>query len=306
MNLLLLGLSNAGKSTFIAAINEAVAVGNSKNIFSRSRIEGDITYINSLSKDFRSGNPVKHTNTESRQSVTLHLTSKEGHEFTLVSPDLAGENFVNWYEHRTCLPSDWQTVATCNGVLLFINPNEILELISLNDANATLTPPLSEGENESEAEPGSTAKAQEDSNDPNLGEQDEAEDENGTIGVPETTACTLVELIQMVSLMIDTRPLSIGVIVSAWDELDDCGLLPSAWVKAQLPLLWQFLKANPDRFNHFFVGLSSYGGNPDEGLSEELLKLNPADRILVQFDSIRTSDPSLIIRELISSKGDCF
>lgn len=84
----------------------------------------------------------------------------------------------------------------------------------------------------------------------------------------------LVELLQSVIYLVP-HSLNIRFVVSAWDivekEFKGDKLTPEGYIKTKLPLLYQYLMCNAERFNYEIWGVSAQGGDFND--EEDLQKL---------------------------------
>src|SRR5690606_8159520 len=102
------------------------------------------------------------------------------------------------------------------------------------------------------------------------------------------TQVLLVDLLQLISERAKT-PLRMGVVVSAWDRVQDIFDSPKKFLSSRYPLLDQFLETNTDSFEFCVRGLSSTGGQlPDD--AERLKKLPVSERVSVVSEDSTTRD----------------
>jgi hypothetical protein len=88
----------------------------------------------------------------------------------------------------------------------------------------------------------------------------------------------------------------LAVIVSAWDLVGQSAGSPSNWLATRLPLLSQYLRANPDRFATRIFGVSAQGGDLTRDGERLLLEDVPARRIVVVEDTSETHDLTAPVR----------
>jgi hypothetical protein len=201
-------------------------------------------------------------------------------------PDLPGESFNHQWTERTWSADFDAQVREADGFLLFVSPDyssrtlisEAMRRIPKRaSARASGTAPQTERKWDSRAAP---------------------------------TQSKLVEVLQFLA---DTRelrgPSSVAIVVSAWDRAErqtaadgTQARRPEAWVRAHLPLLWQYVTANPDLFRTRWYGVSAQGG--DLNAPEELVKLQSfgftSERIrVVEEDGDESHDPTRPLRWLL-------
>jgi hypothetical protein len=111
------------------------------------------------------------------------------------------------------------------------------------------------------------------------------------------TQVKLVDLVQaLVREPFSLPRVQIAVIVSAWDLVSESAASPAAWLAARLPLLDQYLRANPERFAARIFGVSAQGGDLARD-GERLLRQDvPARRIVVAEDASQSHDLTAPVR----------
>ena len=194
----------------------------------------------------------------------------------LCIPDMSGELFASHWETRRCTTSFADLVQEVGGCLLFLHPEKLNETLWIADANATY----------------------EDWSGDEVGEEEEAEDSAGSSWDPRTTP-TQVQMVELLQFMagLSGRQLRLALIVSAWDLITE-PVTPAQWVEKRLPLLWQFIVANPALYSVSFMGVSRPGGPRTDAT---LLDHNTAShRIRIHAPGGRENDISHPIRWLMS------
>lgn len=237
-NLLFIGLPGSGKTTFLAALWHVLSDGSSATTLKLTKLSGDRTYLNQITKEWRECSQVPRTNPQSEQVVVLHLDGDDFGSFDLSIPDLAGEAFKQQLTDRRISRHHDAFVQAATGVMLFLHPDvqKGTQLTVARQLEATLP-----GGREGETSAPSTV--------PNTWS-------------PETLPhqAKFVELLQLL-LERAQRKLRIAVVVSAWDLVENLGRPPHAFISQQLPLLQQFLEANEDLLEHAVFGVSAQGGD---------------------------------------------
>jgi hypothetical protein len=72
----------------------------------------------------------------------------------------------------------------------------------------------------------------------------------------------LVELLQLLRLPpLDIGPRRLVLMLAAWDKARSTTLTPDQYLRDKLPLVWQYLEANLDRWTWRVVGISAQGGD---------------------------------------------
>lgn len=262
-NVLFIGLPGSGKTTFLAALWHVLSDGGSATTLRLTKLSGDRTYLNQITKEWRECSQVPRTNLQSEQVVILHLDGDDFGAFDLAIPDLAGEAFKQQLTDRRISRHHDAFVQAATGVTLFLHPDvrKGTQLTVARQLEATL--PGGQNGDTNVASTGQNAWS------PEL--------------LPHQAK--LVELLQFL-LERTQRKLRVAVVVSAWDLVEDLGKTPHTFISRELPLLQQFLEANDDRLEHAVFGVSAQGGDiTDASEKQSLLELDDAlKRIKVRQD----------------------
>jgi len=280
-NLLFIGLPGSGKTTFLAALWHVLTDRSSATSLKLTKLSGDRTYLNQITKEWRECSQVPRTNLQTEQVVVLHLDGDGFGAFDLSIPDLAGEAFKQQLTDRRMSRHHDAFVQEATGVMLFLHPDvqKGTQLTAARRIEAALG-----GNHESDA---STASAG-----------------ANTTWSPEMlpTQVMLVELLQFL-LERTQRKLRVAVVVSAWDLVDGLGP-PHEFVARELPLLQQFLEANDDLLEHSIFGVSAQGGDITvEAEKQTLLNLDDAlKRIKVRQEQQTDQDITKPIAWLLGGR----
>lgn len=249
--LMLMGLPAAGKTTFLAALWHLVESKDVPSDLTLDRMEGDRSYLNLIRDQWLSCLPLERTDPETEQTVRLALRPKAGGEaFELLVPDLAGESYRAQWRDRLCRPADAAQAAVAQGMLLLVSSrvNKPTLLSDVLRAIEALQEPM-----QKKAAAGKP---------PQMKPWD-----------PER-APTQVQLVDLVQHVVAARSLrrmlKVAVLVTAWDLIPSPPA-PDVWMASELPLLDQYLRANPEWINLRVYGLSAQGG--DYGDAEKKRKM---------------------------------
>jgi hypothetical protein len=160
-----------------------------------------------------------------------------------------------------------------SGVLLFVHPNTVVEPVRIDE----VTPIIEE-----------------------IGQTSDATDDGAPRSWDADRVPTQVKLVDLVQALV-REPFAlphvqIAVIVSAWDLVGESAGSPSNWLATRLPLLSQYLRANPDRFATRIFGVSAQGGDLTRDGERLLLEDVPARRIVVVEDASQTHDLTAPVR----------
>lgn len=267
-SIVVMGLPGSGKTTFLAALWQLV--------FNRERAtqltfdglaRGNYEHLNAIAARWRNAQMQERTLVGGNKIVSINMQDQQGHPAQITFPDVAGEAYRQMWEDRECEEGVSDTLRHGN-VLLFIHANEIKAPLWVADivaqTRALNLPP------ESEETPVSWQ--------PHL-------------------SPTQVQVVGLLSLLmsppLDLGPRRVVVMLSAWDKARDERLSPVEFLRAKLPLLYQYLISNNNQWEWKVCGVSAQGGDYDEVKegaveSEEARHLRaldePTARIKINYD----------------------
>jgi DNA polymerase III delta prime subunit len=280
-NLLFIGLPGSGKTTFLAALWHVLNDRSSATSLSLTKLSGDRTYLNQITKEWRECSQVPRTNLQTEQVVVLHLDGDGFGAFDLSIPDLAGEAFKQQLSDRRISRHHDEFVQEATGVMLFLHPDvekgtQLTQALRLEAA---------------------------------LGGTQERDASTGSAGTDTTWSAemlpTQVKLVELLQFILERaqRKVRVAVVVSAWDLVDALGA-PHELVSRELPLLHQFLEANDDMLEHSVFGVSAQGGDITIATEKQtLLELDDAlKRIKVRQGQKISQDITKPIAWLLGSK----
>lgn len=270
--ILLLGLPETGKTTFLAALWHIVqdpAIGSSLQF---ERLDGDSKYLNQISQAWLECTPVARNPLDSESVAQMTLKDNHGGQLmTLLFPDLSGESFSLQWSNRQFNKTYDQSLRQASGGMLFIHPGRVKKPMRIDTAEPLV-------EEASKGVPSAPADAR---------------------AVPAAepwdadkspTQVKLVELLQFISSRDYFRPpFRLAVLISAWDTIAQLGQTPRAWLAKQLPLLDQFLQSNEDVFHAIVYGVSAQGGDYSAAKNLELLRKSPATRVQLVGDGVKNA-----------------
>jgi len=262
-NLLFIGLPGSGKTTFLAALWHVLNDRSSATALKLTKLSGDRTYLNQITKEWRECSQVPRTNLQTEQVVILHLDGNGFGSFDLSIPDLAGEAFKQQLTERRMTRHHDAFVQEATGLMLFLHPD-------VHKGTQLTVARLLEAELPGGHEEDTTTAS--------------AVGNNAWSPELLPTQAKLVELLQFI-LERTQRKLRVAVVVSAWDLVDNLGT-PQEFVSRELPLFQQFLESNEDIFQYSVFGVSAQGGDITvEAQKHTLLGLDDAlQRIKVRQD----------------------
>jgi len=257
-SVLLIGVTDAGKTNFLSRLWLALGVGN--GILASAGLPSDLDYLKTGSDHLLKGEFAPHTPRDVRDATEIPVkNTSEGREFgTLIVPDLPGEQVLSVFKTRQW-SSEWENrIGPGCGCLLFVRVDS-KELIAPLD---WLNCPLQLGSTPATAVP----------------------EKDITDKAKPPTQVVLVDWLQFLRKAFTARVHGaykprIGIVVAAWDRAptDQKNAGPGAWVASNLPLLAQYVHANDDEFEFAYFGVSVTSGDfaADPDFKKSYLKGNP-------------------------------
>lgn len=282
LRVLLAGMPVTGKTSYTAALWNLIESGSQEAGFEIVRLSSDREYLNTIRSAWLRADRPERTRLSPGMPVVLHLRVPDtDRSFDLYMPDRSGEVFEVIVADREWSLEFDQFVADLDGVLLFVHPEHVREPLTIQESSVTeqaLAPSPAEV---APLEPVATPAPRPWSAD---------------------TIPTQVQLVDLLQLLLSSSPrcpLRVGVIVSAWDVLGDDAPAPKHWVRDQLPLLDQYLRANTERIAFRVYGVSAYGGDPSRQGEELRSHMTPATRVRVIGCDAGPHDVSAPLRWLV-------
>lgn len=278
-NLFIMGLPEAGKTTYLAALWHFLNHGQNVSL-KNDKLIGDQVYLAKISNKWADVEALSRTLRPSEKlTLSIQLKTDNGSRVILNFPDLSGESFQNQWRYREISKEHVEIAKKATGAILFIHPETIIEehLLSSLDVSLQLN---------------QTATS------------DSADDVIKFDSKDSPTQVLLVELLQFLAYIRDLNPLHIVIVISAWDLIrngERSDIKPDKWLEKRLPLLWQYIRANKELFNVTCYGISAQGGKLDA--ADELLdKDEPCDRVLVvDQEGNHSNDITLPINWILNS-----
>ncbi len=255
---LLLGLPATGKSTFLAALWHIVQTRQLPGSLEIDRLDGDREYIEMLRTNWLACKAVPRTRRGSYQRVTVRLKRRGlGDVTTLVFPDLAGELFNTQWEERRWEPDYADLTGGMSGLLVFLNAKDKHMPALIADFQDTLRQFDDDDEDQEEYDPSKAA--------------------------PQVK---IVDLLQFHAVHARLpRPARVAVIISAWDVVEATpsweDLTPEEFLANHVPLLDQYLRANPETYVYRVYGVSAQGGDVERDRERLQAAMVEAERIRV-------------------------
>lgn len=258
-SVLLVGVPDAGKTNFLSRFWLSLEAGN--GILAKAGLPTDLDYLKAGADHLLKGEFAPHTpqDVHDRTEIPFKLARGSGFRGKLVVPDLPGEQILGVFKSRQW-SSTWedQIRAGC-GCLLFVRVDspELIAPLDWMNCPTLLGKPVRDA--------------------------DQQRDPEDRLKPP--TQVVLVDWLQFLLKAFTVkvggrhRP-RIGIVVSAWDLVpeEQKGKGPELWIRANLPLLWQFVRTNDDAFDCAYFGVSVASGDlaADPTFKAEYLKGDPA------------------------------
>lgn len=284
--ILISGLPSTGKTTYIAALwNYINSDAEEKSLTLDTLAGSEHEYLNSIANDWLAyKDPSRSLQNTNFERVIMPLKKNAtGESITIEIPDIAGEKFRDHFDLREWPLEFDKLLDNLSGIVVFVSPlhkNNLPKFIAdvkeleelLGDDNIT----------ESKKEDTKKAEAIELPPKPTLTNWD-------VKFVPNQVK--MVEGLQLLQFhKVQNKPLKVSLVISAWDKVSGADtILPKDWLEKNLPLLYQYLICNSDKYLVKFFGISAQGGDYETEL-DSLMNKNPYDRIIVKEDGEQIKD----------------
>lgn len=251
--IVILGLPESGKSTFLAALWHLVIARDVDTTLRFGSLKaGDVTHLNALADRWRRAKRQARTPVGADRMVSMNLVDAADQPVRLTFPDLSGEYCRRMWEERDCQTALAEILGEGGSVLIFINANAI-ELprwvVDEADLAREIGQPIPEGQ---------------------------------SVSWHPRLAPTQVQLVDLLQLLheppLDRGPRRVAILLSAWDKAKGEGLDPAEFLKAKLPLLHQYLEQSADNWMWRVYGLSAQGGEYEDD-EENAPRLDEAEEL---------------------------
>ena len=271
--ILIMGLPEAGKTTFIAALWHVISTNEIPSELQMAELQPSRDHLNAISKRWRECIAVERTTHGRDRKVTINLqTADAARVFRLVLPDTSGEMFTRIFESRRWTASFGDTVEKSDALMFFLHPDSLIVPQRIDDG-------VEEAVHMMEAvEP--------------AGQESSAQTTPKFVPWEANRASPQAKVLDLLQLVIrarKNRPLRIVIIISAWDLVKHKRLSPEKWLEEKAPLVWQFLNANKEMRPYIVYGISAQGADYAE--ADKLREfIRPSERIDVVSDHQSSSD----------------
>jgi hypothetical protein len=267
LRVLMAGLPESGKTTFLAALYELVSdKGAPADSLRLAQEPEDYEYFYEITQTWVKAEPLGHSNVTAPVHAIIPLLGPDG-EFVLEIPDIYGEAFEEGWEGTSWPTAVLDAARNVDGMLLFIHA-------------ARVSPPV-----KLTAGPSSPKDLH-----PTPQKRPEP---------PAPTQTVLADLLEGLSALSE-KPPPVVVVVSAWDTVT-AEVAPADWLRMNVPLLWQMLEGPEAARPYQVFGVSAQGGDvTDPRERARLLSIQPPrDRISVRCGDDLSRDISTPIRWLL-------
>lgn len=236
--ILLVGLPETGKSSYVQAVDEALKHPPTSDDLCEYGLAPDRSYIHGIKEDFLSGRTLGRTDYKKTDTaVELWFehppTNMRGR---LYLPDEKGELFSDQWKYRRWDQNYRDGLAEISGIIIFLRADGKArndELIGALIGNVQTGTPRKWDMQHASAQ------------------------------------VQLVDILQFIVEHDDTpNPLRTAVVISAWDTVGSLGdnrpKHPERFLEREWALLYQYLDANSESVNYKIYGVSAYGGVPGD------------------------------------------
>ena len=235
-SVVVLGLPESGKTTFLAALWHIVTERDIETKLKFDRLKaGDSAYLNEIASRWRDAVVQERTAISGNQWVSMNLVGANNKKFRMTFPDVPGEAYQRMWEDRDCeqeIANGLQAV----GVLLFIHSDTIVHPHWIVD-EAQLSKAMGV----------------------------EMEVEGGEVDWKPSLAPTQVQLVDILQMLqcgaLYVGPRRVAVMLSAWDKVAEDGISPKAFLDKKFPLLVQYLQQPSNGWIMKIYGVSAQGGD---------------------------------------------
>ncbi len=242
---LMIGLPQTGKTTFLAAL--WYAVNNAADVPGALQLKelcGEDRYLDEIRERWLRFQKMERTKAGAEQTVMMRLTSPGGVTGIDVSfPDLSGERFSQQWEDRGSWANYAVEANSSMGALLFIHAGNIEKPARIAYGNILADELGAEKPGESSAESAEMVEWS------------------------ASMAPTQVKLVDILQILLESRDArsryKLGVIFSAWDLVMSLGRTPDEYLADSMPLLKEYLAGQTEAFQSAVFGVSAQGGSVD-------------------------------------------
>jgi len=236
---LTVGLPSSGKTTFIAALWHVLESGEVPDSLRLVEVHGIRDHLNRIRKQWLDCQELERTKISAERIASFRLRTQAGESTELFVPDMSGETYRMQWETRQWTRQFQDHAAQCQGTLLFVHPQHVVEPVRIDGLVSRI-----------EAQLGAPAGAE---------NPDSQSQPLEWTPAAVATQVQLVELLQfLLRIPFRDRRMRLAVIISAWDLIQV--MTPQEWLGVRLPLLDQFIQSNSEQLPSRVFGISAQGG----------------------------------------------
>lgn len=227
-----LGMPSTGKTTFLAAVYQALCSAPPDAAQHLARLPSQRAYLEEIRDAWIAGRSVNRNPVGTGEVVEVEVATDAG-TISVRIPDIAGESFESAILNRRVDQVLHDYIRDADGLVLFMHPDEVRPRVSVAQANAMRVL---------------------------VGDDDPAQQDVRDFDIVDLPPeVRLVDLLQWAISIRDAQPTRMMLIISAWDQVLEPE--PATWLAAAMPLLHQFLATNVAALDTRIVGVSAQGGD---------------------------------------------
>lgn len=280
------GMPKTGKSTFLGAFYHVLEAGRAP-CFELEVLPDERRHLEGLRKRWLRVQREGRTSSTSPVRNELNLRNTRGERLVLRWPDLSGEYFDDMVRKRTLNEDVAEILQNATALVVFVHPDTIDQQPRIHEVNRVAA--AFEAELAEETDTQVPVEGLEESQ----------------VEWDSMKVRGQVLVVELMQLLFDNHlPHSISgisLVLSAWDVVPSTVASPREYVRSQLPLLYQFLEANCDRWELRIFGVSAHGGDPETDKQTLQREIDPIDRIRVVCEDGTVAEDGILapIRWLI-------
>jgi len=286
-SLLVAGMPNSGKSTFIAALRHLLVANEVPIDLCLAELSESEGHLNRLENTWLDCEIIERTKPATEGWVELRVQDKNTLALlTLRIPDLRGEAFEQPACIGQCETDLFAALSEANGILLFTNADREDDSLLIDDL-VDIFGSDDLGDADGEVDPLAAEEAEKSFNPEEMPEE-----------------VKLVEFLQIANRRpLASRRRKIAIIVSAWDVVSanerNEGVTAAQWIETRRPMLAQFIAANADLWESRVYGVSAQGGKLPRDKTALKKVRRPSERVQIIGHGAEEHDLSAPLRWML-------
>lgn len=316
-----LGLPEAGKSSFIAALSHLLQFREVPTVLTLARLSAEDKYLFEMRSAWQNCKPFGRTGGGPVHPINLHLLTARSSQVDVFFPDVVGEEFEEQWRGREWSAEFTEAVSSSSALLLFINARTLAKPVSKVDvANAEIEILKAIGVDAEDIEgvdiPVTRVTEIKPDASTNAGEaivrEVATQGAEGVIAIHDPkiwnprnadAQVKIVDILQELASFGENKFWKLGVIISAWDIVKKQMevVSPSEWLEKECPFVSQYLASNPGSFDPKVFGVSAQGGDPAEDGDKLRAYDSQSERVHLVYDGYEGHD---LTRVLAWAVGD--